>query len=87
MTGADPNRPRHITPGIYKKLIFEVTCSSYRELLGDNATEIPAYSDTLGTWEKCHCNQIVTVTRSSLVTNQSFGTYQMCHCHCKRGDL
>ena len=40
------------------------------------ATEIPAYSDTLGTWEKCHCNQIVTVTRGSLVTNQSFGTCQ-----------
>ena len=46
-------------------------------------TEVPAYSDTLGTWEKCHCNQIVTVTRGSLVTNQSFGTCQKCHC--KRG--
>ena len=47
------------------------------------STEVPAYSDTLGTWEKCHCNQIVTVTRGSLVTNQSFGTCQKCHC--KRG--
>ena len=28
-------------------------------------TEVPAYSATLGTWEKCHCNQIVTVTRLS----------------------
>ena len=46
-------------------------------------TEVPAYSDTLGTWEKCHCNQIVTVTRGSLVTNQSFGT--CLKCHCKRG--
>ena len=46
-------------------------------------TEVPAYSDNLGTWEKCHCNQIVTVTRGSLVTNQSFGTCQKCHC--KRG--
>ena len=54
--------------------------------LNDNiecSTEVPAYSDTFGTWEKCHCNQIVTVTRGSLVTNQSFGT---CHkCHCKPG--
>ena len=46
-------------------------------------TEVSAYSDTLGTWEKCHCNQIVTVTRGSLVINQSFGTCQKCHC--KRG--
>ena len=46
-------------------------------------TVFPAYSDTLGTWEKCHCNQIVTVTRGRLVTNQSFGKYQKCHC--KRG--
>ena len=46
-------------------------------------TVFPAYSDTLGTWEKCHCNQIVTVTIGSLVTNQSFGTCQKCHC--KRG--
>ena len=53
--------------------------SSYEIL----ATEVPAYSDTLGTWEKCHCNQIVTVTRGILVTNQSFGTCQKCHC--KRG--
>ena len=49
------------------------------------STEIPAYSDTLGTWEKCHCNQIVTVTRGSSVMNQSFGTWQKCHC--KRGNL
>ena len=47
------------------------------------ATEVPAYSDTLGTWKKCHCNQIVTITRGSLVPNQSFGTCQKCHC--KRG--
>ena len=46
-------------------------------------TDFPPYSDTLGTWEKCHCNQIVTVTTGSLVTNQSFGTCQKCHC--KRG--
>ena len=37
-------------------------------------TDIPAYSDTLGTWGKCHSNHIVTVSRGSLVTNQSFGT-------------
>ena len=46
-------------------------------------TEVPTYSDTLRTWEKCHCNQIVTVTRGSLVTNKSIGTCQKCHC--KRG--
>ena len=46
-------------------------------------SEVPAYSNTLGTWEKCHCKQIVTVTRGSLVTNASFGTCQKCHC--KRG--
>ena len=46
-------------------------------------TEVPAYSDTLGTREKCHCNQIVTVTRGSVVLNLSFGTCQKCHC--KRG--
>ena len=46
-------------------------------------TEVPAYSDTLGTWEKCHCNQIVAVTRGSLVTNLSIWTCQKCHC--KRG--
>ena len=46
-------------------------------------TVFPAYSDTLGTWEKCQCNQIVTVTRGSSVTNQSFGMCQKCHC--KRG--
>ena len=34
----------------------------YRE---KNYTEVPAYSDTLGTWKKCHCKQIVTVTRGS----------------------
>ena len=28
-------------------------------------TDFPAYSDTTGTREKCHCNQIVTVTRGS----------------------
>ena len=43
-------------------------------------TDLPAYSDTLGTWEKCHCNQIVTVSRVSLLTNQSFGTCSKCHC-------
>ena len=30
---------------------------------------------------KCHCNQIVTVTRGSLVTNQSFGNCKYCHCN------
>ena len=29
---------------------------------------------------KCRCNQIVTVTRCSLVTNQSFGACKKCHC-------
>ena len=46
-------------------------------------TEPIAYSDSVGTWEKCPCNQIVTVTRDSLVTNLSIGTCQKCHC--KRG--
>ena len=45
--------------------------------------DIPAYSDTLRTWGKCHSYQIVTLSRGSLVTNQSFGTCQKCHC--KRG--
>ena len=45
-----------------------------------SGTEVPAYSDTLGTWKKCHCNPIVTVTRGSLETNQPFGTCQKCHC-------
>ena len=49
--------------------------------INTGSTEVPAYSDSLGTWEKCHCNQIVTVTRGSLVTNQSFWTCQKC----KRG--
>ena len=43
-------------------------------------TVFPAYNDTFGTWAKCHCNQIVTVTRDSEVTNQSFGTCPKCHC-------
>ena len=54
--------------------------SLYRSIVD---TDLPAYSDTLGTWGKCHCKQIVTVSRGSLVTNQSFGTCQKCHC--KRG--
>ena len=41
---------------------------------GNINTEVTAYSDTLGTREKCQRNQIVTVTRGSLVRNQSFGT-------------
>ena len=32
--------------------------------------------------KKCHCNQIVTETRDSLVTNQSFGTCSKSHCKC-----
>ena len=43
-------------------------------------TDLPAYSDTLGTCGKCHCNQIVTVSRGRLVPNLSFGTCQKCHC-------
>ena len=50
------------------------------KLLRSTNTDFPAYSDTLGTWEKCHCNQIVTVTRGSLLTNQSFGTCHKCRC-------
>ena len=33
--------------------------SLYRSIVD---TDLPAYSDTLGTWGKCHCKQIVTVT-------------------------
>ena len=49
-------------------------------------TDLPAYSDTFGTWEKCHCKQIVTVSKGSLLTNQSFGTRSKCQvgCHCKQ---
>ena len=28
-------------------------------------TEPIAYSDSVGKWEKCHCNQIVTVSKAS----------------------
>ena len=42
-------------------------------------TDLPAYSDTLGTWEKCHCNQNATVSRDSFLTNKSFGTCSKCH--------
>ena len=48
-----------------------------------DCTEGTTFSDTLRTWEYCHCNQIVTVARGSLVTNKSFGACQKCHC--KRG--
>ena len=42
--------------------------------------DVPAYSDTLRTRPKCHCNQAVTVSRGNLLTNQSFGACQKCHC-------
>ena len=45
--------------------------------------DLPAYSDALGTREKCHWNQIVIVSRGSLLTYQSFRTCWKCHC--KRG--
>ena len=44
-------------------------------------TDLHAYNDALGTWEKCHCNQIVTVRRYSLLTIKSFGTCSKCHCN------
>ena len=44
-------------------------------------TEPIAYSDSVGTWEKCHCNQIVTVSRGSLLTNPSFGNCKNCQCN------
>ena len=56
----------------------------------NKSTEPIAYSDSVGTWEKCHCNQIVTVSRGSLLTNQSFGKCKNCHCnrfHCNRQAL
>ena len=31
------------------------------------STDFPAYSDTLGTKEKCHCNQIVTLSRDVFI--------------------
>ena len=42
--------------------------------------DVPAYSDTLRTRPKCHCNQAVTVSRGNLLTNKSFGACQKCHC-------
>ena len=30
--------------------------------ISETHTDLPAYSDTLGTWGKCHCKQIVTVS-------------------------
>ena len=43
-------------------------------------TDVPAYSDTLGTRQKCHFKQIVTVSRGGLVSTKSFGTCPKCHC-------
>ena len=43
-------------------------------------TDVPAYSDTLGTRQKCHCKQIVTLSRGYLVLNDKFGKCQQCHC-------
>ena len=43
-------------------------------------TDVPAYSDTLGTRQKCHFKQIVTLSRGGLVSTKSFGTCLKCHC-------
>ena len=43
-------------------------------------TDVPAYSDTLGTRQKCHCKQIVTLNRGYLVPNDKSGNCQKCHC-------
>ena len=37
-------------------------------------TDFPAYSDTLGTREKCHCKRGVTVTTSFLYKKGQLGT-------------
>ena len=67
------SRPRHVgCRGPHR------TCGD-KEWMTILSTDIPAYSDTLGTRVKCHCNQIVTVSRGFLGTNQSFGTCQKCH--------
>ena len=49
---------------------------SLRGLADFDLTDIPTYSDTLGTRPKCHSNQFVTVSRGNLVTNESFGSCQ-----------
>ena len=40
----------------------------------NNHTDFPAYSDTLGTREKCHCKRGVTVTTSFLYMKGQLGT-------------
>ena len=45
---------------------FPISCYIKFHYILFRYTEIPAYSDTLGTWEKCHSNQIVAVTSVKL---------------------
>ena len=54
--------------------------TGWETVYGDRDTDLHALSDTLGTWEKCHCNQIVTVSRGNLLTSQLVGTCSKCHC-------
>ena len=50
-------------------------CASF----GEAFTDVLAYSDTIGTRQKCHCNQIFTASSGSLLVNSSFGTCRKCH--------
>ena len=77
--GQSGQRRLVLPPGVTVKINSWVVAL----VVGPGSTEPIAYSDNVGKWEKCHYNQIVTVSRGSLVTNQSFGTCQKCHC--KRG--
>ena len=58
-------------------LVPNFTIYSLSSKFCDAFTVLPAYSDTLGTRKKCHCNHIICIYE------RPFGTCQ--NCHCKRG--
>ena len=53
---------------------------NYYQFRDKDITDVPAYSDTLRTRQKCHCKQIVTLNRGYLVPNDESGNCQKCHC-------
>ena len=75
--GQSGQRRLVLPPGVTVKINSWVVAL----VVGPGSTEPIAYSDNVGKWEKCHCNQIVTVSRGSLLTKQSFGKCKNCHCN------
>ena len=62
----DPDNPICTSQGrnsIEKNGFRPVLGPVFRQKLGQARTYVPAYSDTLGTRQKCHCKQIVTLSR------------------------